>query len=273
VQASGFDSESEGRWFDPAPTTASGDPTHHALGDRHAGCGSPLGASSVDAAHNDGDGLDSRRAHGWQGGARVVPEPDRFVIHAGRATFGFMITFRVAWLWLCRVVFGGRRSRLRGHRGSRWHYRADAFRAPRRQIEQPRAATALTGTVRITSGLAVSGQVGVITVGCPSGRREIGGGIGERDHVGTPLVTFCNERWTCGRSGSGREGRGRRPFQPRFMGFLRDVQPDRNWVPGDSLSWSDRGSRDGDSGGGELPGSPSGSPHQVPCPLLPSAPF
>jgi len=37
VLTSGFDSESEGRRFDPAPTTTSGDPTHHALGDRHAG--------------------------------------------------------------------------------------------------------------------------------------------------------------------------------------------------------------------------------------------
>ena len=36
VLTSGFDSESEGRRFDPAPATASGDPTHHALDDRHA---------------------------------------------------------------------------------------------------------------------------------------------------------------------------------------------------------------------------------------------
>lgn len=78
------------------------------------GWGSPLSASLVDAADDDGDGLDSRWAHGWHGGARVVPECDRFVVHADRATFGFMITFRVIRLWLCRVVLGGRRSRSRG---------------------------------------------------------------------------------------------------------------------------------------------------------------
>lgn len=77
---------------------------------------SPLGASSVDAAHNDGDGLDTRRAHGWHGGARVVPKRNRFVIHADRATFG-MITFLIVRLWLCRADFGGPRFRPRGHRG------------------------------------------------------------------------------------------------------------------------------------------------------------
>ncbi len=92
---------------------------------------SPLGESSVDAAHYDGDSLDSRWAHGWHGGARVVPECDRFVIHADRATFGFMITLSVIRLWLCSVVFGGRRSRPRGHRGSRGRYLQDAIRARR----------------------------------------------------------------------------------------------------------------------------------------------
>lgn len=82
--------------------------------------GSSLGTSLVYTAHDDGDGCNGRWAHGWQGGARVVPECDRFVIHADRATFGFMITFRVVRLWLWWVVFGGPPSRSRCHRGPSW---------------------------------------------------------------------------------------------------------------------------------------------------------
>lgn len=93
------------------------------------GLGSPLGASLVDAAHGYSDGLNGSWAHGWHGGARVVPECDCFVIHAVRATVGVVIIFRVLRLGLCRVVFRGRWSGSRGHRGSRWRCLPDAVGA------------------------------------------------------------------------------------------------------------------------------------------------
>jgi hypothetical protein len=67
-----------------------------------------LGASLVDAVHDDGDGLDRRLVQGWHGGARVVPVRDRFVVHASRAVAGFMIFLRAVRGWLCRVVWVGR---------------------------------------------------------------------------------------------------------------------------------------------------------------------